>query len=497
MIPHNAFIQRNGELAALDHLTSRLGPALVLVYGRRRVGKTTLVRRWAALSGRPTFYWEAPKRATPDNCRTALVQELWRWQHPNQETSAPRFDNWRDVLIEVRRGAGDKPCNIILDELPWAVESDPSLPSYLKRAWDETFPDSQVKLIISGSHISAMESLMRSDAPLFGRLTGKLLVRPFPFIEIAPFVPHYSAEKRLAVYSILGGIPDYLRGWNDRVDLLPNIREFFISDWSPYRNEKEVLISDVLRLETTDYEAVLAAVGEGKHEADAIVTATQITSSRVADVLGTLTEVRLVERRIRASIPPAQHTKARYARYYLADPFLQFYYRFIAPHRTQIAQELLAPVEQDIIAQLRGFVGGTFEELCRTWTLAQARASGLPLAPEFVGSDWQGAQHQADVVAVNWHTRQVLVGEAKWEDHATKPDVLEDLQDRAAKVIRRLNQADPRPNPKTREPAPWTTSLMIFSRRGGTPTLKSQAQQAGVRILTFADIMRDLAQLSG
>ncbi len=446
---------------------------------------------------RPAFYWEAPKRTTPDNCRTALGQELWRWQHPDQATAPPRFDSWRDVFLELRRAAGDKPCNIILDELPWAVESDPSLPSYLKRAWDETFPDSQVKLIISGSHISAMENLMRSDAPLFGRLTGKLLVRPFPFIEIEPFVPHYSAEKRLAVYSILGGIPDYLRRWDDRIDLLANIHEFFVSDLSPYRNEKEVLISDVLRLETMDYEAVLAAVGEGHHDADAIVSATQISSSRVADVLGTLTEVRLVERRIRASIPPAQHVRARYARYYLADHFLQFYYRFIAPHRTQIAQELLEPVDQDIAAQLRSFVGGAFEELCRTWTLAQARADGLPFTPEFVGSDRQGAQHQADVVAVNWRTRQVLVGEAKWEDHTTKPDVLVDLQERATKVIRRLNMADPRPDRKTREPAPWGLDSMIFSRRGATPTLKAQAQQAGVRILTFADMVRDLEHLLG
>jgi AAA+ ATPase superfamily predicted ATPase len=167
-------------------------------------------------------------------------------------------------------------------------------------------------------------------------MTGKLLVRPFPFAEITPFLPHYPPEKRLAVYAILGGIPDYLRQWDDRADLVTNIREMFLSDRSPYRNESEVLISDVLRRDSPDYEAVLAAVGQGHHAMDDICTDAALPSHRVAHVLGTLTDVRLVERRLRASVPLDQHDKARHARYSLADPFLQFYYRFVAPNRSAL-----------------------------------------------------------------------------------------------------------------------------------------------------------------
>src|SRR3972149_4922540 len=105
----------------------------------------------------------------------------------------------------------------------------------------------RVCLFISGSHIHAMESLLKSDAPLFGRMTGKLFVPAFEFTEIAPFVERYSLEKQLAVYAIVGGIPDYLRRWDDRVSLMENVREIFLTDLSPFRNEAEILISDVLR----------------------------------------------------------------------------------------------------------------------------------------------------------------------------------------------------------------------------------------------------------
>ena len=395
----------------------------------------------------------------------------------------------------MRQEIGDQPTIVILDEFPWAVEADRGLPSYLKKAWDHVFPGSQIKLLISGSHISAMEKLLVSDAPLFGRMTGKLLVRPFPFVQITPFVPRYDAEKRLAVHAILGGIPDYLRQWDDKADLMTNIRKIFLAELSPYRNESEILISDVLRRDSPDYEAVLAAVGRGKHAMDDICADAVLPSHRVAYVLGALVEVRLVERRLRASVPLDQQAKARHARYYLADPFLQFYYRFVAPNRSQIAQGPYDEIEQQFREQVRSFVGSAFEELCRTWTLVQARNRGLPFSPEFVGSDW-GTQHQADVVAVNWRRHQVLIGEAKWTDDPTDHRDWRDFMDRAEKVVQRLTFADALRARKPRQEAtPWERHLMLFSRRGVTPPVKTAAKQAGCQLLTFGELVAALERL--
>lgn len=487
-----AFVHRTQEIADLDHLTRRPEPCLVLVYGRRRVGKSTLLQHWAQRSGLPTFYWESP-RSTAENVRASLLRELYLWAGTPTVEARPGADDWLDVFRAIRRLLGDRPAVAILDEFPWAAEADPALPSRLKTAWDTVFTDSQIRLFIAGSHISAMERLLLSDAPLFGRMTGKLYVRPFSFVEIAPFVPHYALEKRLAVYSILGGIPDYLRRWDDRANLMTNIREIFLSDTSPFRNEHNVLISDVLRRDSPDYEAVLAAVGRGRHDLDGIAADSVLASGRTAGVLSTLTELRLVERRIRASVPSAQHEQARHARYFLGDPFLRFYYRFVAPNRSRIAQGLYDTLERQFAEQLRAFVGAMFEELCRTWTLAQAQAGALPFSPDFVGSDWS-AQHQADVVAVNWREHQVLVGEAKWTDEPPDRKDWRDFAERAQKVVERLRAADPTRKARG-ESAPWQVHLMIFSRRGVTPALRAEAKQANARLLTFPELARDLKRL--
>jgi AAA+ ATPase superfamily predicted ATPase len=175
------------------------------------------------------------------------VRELWRWESPEREIeTAPRYDNWLDVFRAMRRLAYTRRVNIILDEFPWAVKAERDPPPRLQAAWDSLFRDSQIRLFLAGSHISAMEALLKSEAPLFGRMTGKLYVPPFPFVQIKPFVPRYDAEKRLAVYAAVGGVPDYLRRWHDRTSLMQNIREIFLSDLSPFRNEADILISDVL-----------------------------------------------------------------------------------------------------------------------------------------------------------------------------------------------------------------------------------------------------------
>ena len=487
----NALIGREHELKTLEDLRVRPDAALVLVYGRRRVGKTRLLQEWAKRSGLPAFYWEAP-RTTAENLRSSLAREFGRWAFGEGGARAPRYDDWADVFRAMAQHIAERPTIFIFDEFPWAVEGDESLPSYLKTAWDQLFTHSQLKLALTGSHISTMEKLLESDAPLFGRLTSKLYVRPLPFASVKPFIPRYDAEKRLAVYAIIGGVPDYLRAWDDQADLLTNIRAFFVSENSPYRNEQHVLIGDVLRRDTPDFEAVLDAIGKGYHDLDSISTYAVLPGHRAAHVLETLVEVRLVERRIRASVPPRQHEIARHARYFLSDPFLRFYYRFILPNRSQIAQGVYAALEKEFHDQLRAFVGATFEELCRTWTLIQARNGKLPFVPEFIGSDW-GARHQADVVAVNWHTRQVLIGEAKW--------VIEDLDnkewrkflERAEHVVARLNKAAPVKGTKARPE--WTRHLMLFCRRSVTPMVRSAVKEADARIVTFDEMVKDLERL--
>jgi hypothetical protein len=482
------FYHREQQLADLNQLTSRPGPAMVLVYGRRRVGKSSLIRRWSEQTKLPHFYWESP-RGNGDFVLSHFMKELYEWSGAAVVEDKPPARGWADALRALRRIIGNRRVVVTLDEFPWAVNSNAALPSLLKTAWDNLFADSQIILLISGSHISALEKMLESDSPLYGRLTGKLFVPPFELAELDVFLPRSSLEKRLAAYSIVGGVPDYLIRWTDTVDLMTNIKAVFLSNLSPYRNEHQVIISDVLRRESDDYETILNVVGSGKHDPADIAAYSAVPANRAANVLKILTEVRLVERRIRASVPVDRHDDARYGRYFLADPFLQFYYRFVAANRSKIALGLEDELKRIFIEQLRGYVGLAFERLCQRWVLAQAQAGNLPVSPEYIGSDWSGSDYQADVVAVNWRERQVLVGEAKWTDSAADRAVFVHLDEVAAKVVERMRLALPKP----KRLQPWQIYKFVFSRRGATSGLVSEVKgRADVRLLTFAQVAEDL-----
>ncbi|MEW5986256.1 MAG: ATP-binding protein [Chloroflexota bacterium] len=215
------FIGRQREIADLNEIVAQGGAQFILVYGWRRVGKTTLLLNWARQTSRPFIYWVAT-RDTPAQVRLSFTQALWEWAYP-EGRAVPRFDTWREVLDTAAQLIGDRPLIWILDEFSYAAESDPSLPSYLQAAWDHYFKDSQVVIILAGSHIGLMANLMSYQAPLYGRFTGQLPVAPLPFAALRDFLPDYPAAGRVAVYAVAGGIPAYLERFNSKESVGANI----------------------------------------------------------------------------------------------------------------------------------------------------------------------------------------------------------------------------------------------------------------------------------
>ena len=166
------FVGRQRELAELNALVAQEDAQFILVYGRRRVGKTTLILRWAAQTGRPVIYWVAT-RDTPGQLRLSFARALWTWAYPESHT-VPRFDTWAAAFEMAGQLIGDKPVVLIMDEFSYAAESDPALPSNLQAAWDHLFKTRNAALVLAGSHIGLMVDLMGYEAPLYGRFTAQL-----------------------------------------------------------------------------------------------------------------------------------------------------------------------------------------------------------------------------------------------------------------------------------------------------------------------------------
>lgn len=474
------FVDRQRELQELNGLLERSGAQFVTVYGRRRVGKTTLLLHWVRQANRPYIYWVA-RRETADASRQGLARALWRWAYPDAEPpEPPRFDSWALLFEQMARMLGDQPLILLWDEFTYTVESDPSLPSHLQAAWDHLLKDKPLILVLAGSHIGMMVDLLNYQAPLYGRTTGQFPVEPLPYAALADFFPGYPAAERVATYAVLGGIPAYLERFDAQQSLSANIRQHLFQRLGLFRSEPSVLISDLVR-ETRNYEATLRAVATGNHTPSEIARTIGIASSNLVPYLRRLRELGLIERRIPATIPPDQRRTTTRSRYHLRDPYLRFYFRFIEPNLEMIELELTDLLWERIAEQFRAFVGVTaFEDLCREWTLTQARAGALPFMPELVGSHW-ATDAQVDVVAINWRERAILLGECKWGVKAVGRSVIRELVEKAQRVVPGEG---------------WRVHYAFFARAGFTDAARAEAESLEASLVDLETLDADLRRAS-
>ncbi|HET7090698.1 MAG TPA: ATP-binding protein [Anaerolineae bacterium] len=473
------FVNREQELGFLNSLLKRMRPApahLVLLYGRRRVGKTVLARHWAESTGLPIVYWPAEREPASLQRRKLYARVL---NVPMAQ--APTFESWADLWAVFARGLSGERQILIIDEVPYAAESDPAFLSALQHAWDEHLKQSGLILILSGSHVHTMETLLARGSPLFGRFTGQWHLQPLEFSVLRQFLPRWSTDERVAAYAIVGGVPAYLEWFQPDRSLVDNIREVILAPGGLFIAEPELLLYDEVR-DPRVYQAILQAIGAGSHTLDAISNATIISKTHLSSYLSRLRELRLVERRLPATVPPDKIRVSRMGRYHIADPFLRFYYRFIAPQRAEVGyrqEDVLASIQE----QLRAFVGVTaFEALCREWV---SRAERVPFAAQQVGSHW--SRHvQVDVVAVNWRDRAVLLGECKWgTDRIPREELTKFLDDTTPKLLQDL------PGQGTG----WSVHHAFFSRAGFTPAASAWAKEHSWTLVDLNMLDRDLRRL--
>jgi AAA+ ATPase superfamily predicted ATPase len=448
------FVDRTDELALLQGLLGRGRSELLLLYGRRRVGKTALLRHWAEQSGVPWSYWMAQKEPA-DLQRRRLAAAL---RDRPSSAVGPTFPSWSDFWDDVAALVRDDRRILILDELPWAVEADGAMLSALQYAWDIHLQQRNLILVLCGSQIRTMETLLSRQTPLFGRLTAQYYLQPLPFGALRQFFPTWSPDAQVAAYAILGGVPQYLSWFEADASLAENIRRAILSPISVALSEIELLLADEVR-DIRTYLTVLNAIGEGTHALKDISNATITAPTNLTKYLGVLQELRLVERRVPATVPPALQSRSKQGRYHLTDPFHRFYFRFLRPSQAEIAYQPDRVLEQ-IQAGLRDFVEATaWEELARIWVFQQGMRGALPLTPEVIGSHWDRTV-QADVVAVSWRERAMLVGECKW---GADPVSRQTLRQLIEQTLPRTTAALPQGG------AGWRVVPALFARAGVTP----------------------------
>ena len=420
------FIGRTQELAQLREEFASNRPSLLVIYGRRRVGKSELLRE--ATRDIPHILYQAT-RVTAGLNLEAFKTELARTLGPDDLLLG--LGDWLGVLTWLARKAKETPgLVVVLDEFPYLAEADPALPSIIQKFWDSGEPGKgRLNLVLCGSMIAHMEDLLAERNPLYGRKTLALDVTPLPVRDATQFFPDYSAEDRLMTYGIFGGIPFYLQLCDPRVSLRENVVKLLLANTGALVDEPTVLLQSELR-DIQRYASVLAAIADGCTKFGEIASRIDDRgdSKKLAPYLERLERMRLVQPVTSMDASP----KSRDKRYFIADSLMTFWHRFVRPNLSSIAQGFGEEVWRlKITPHIEEFMGGRFEAICREHARRYSQEQ-LPSPAQEIGQIW-AADYDIDV-AGKLLDGSMLFGECKWRRGLVGEDVLFALTERAGRT---------------------------------------------------------------
>lgn len=378
------FLGRDRELSTLDELFDSTRPELFVLYGRRRVGKTELLQQFCAR--KRAVYFLAAQVREKDNLRAfrdALASGLDDPFAANVE-----FADWTaalNVCAEMsqhppRGGTGGTSGRlvVVLDEFPYLCESTRGLTSQLQRFWDTRGKSSNLVLVLCGSQVSFMEQeVLAERSPLFGRRTAQRRLEPLDPESAMRFFPRWSVRERALAYSILGGMPAYLRRFDDARSLEENVLRECLRPEGFLFDEVQFLLRSELSQPAT-YNSILAAVARGEVKVGDIALAVGVDTTHANKYLTTLRELQLVEREVPLTDPDP--LRSRRGTYRIGDRFLGFHFRHIQPHVSLIQAGRGARVLEELV---RPDFGRLLDEATVDLVLAHLRRS----AAEDVGEE--------------------------------------------------------------------------------------------------------------
>jgi hypothetical protein len=412
------FIGRKNELAFLNRVYSEKGGQLVVLYGRRRVGKTQLLKQFC--KDKPNVFYQCRKYTDEIQLKEFSAALL---SYAKEDYLTP-FSNWDNLFAYFKKLEGSQRLVIVIDEFPYACMANKSLPSVLQFAWDSFLSHLNIMVVLCGSSMSFIEDELLSEKnPLYGRATGIYKVLPMPYFDAAKFVPDFSDEDKLATISILGGIPQYLKQFDSTRSLKQNIIDKILLKGCSLYSEVEFLLYQELR-ETAVYNTIIQTIATGSTTFNEIMTKTQLEKSKLSVYLRKLIELNIVVKELPAGATPKQ--RAANGLYELNDNFFAFWFTFAYPNLGMLEMEdPLAVWDENVQKDLHQFCSRPFEKICMEYMYEMNKRKSLPFRFTNISRWWgkvtkqidgkqQTTVEEIDILATDAKQENYILGECKY-----------------------------------------------------------------------------------
>ena len=413
------FIDREEELSVLEDALESDRAEFVIVYGRRRVGKTELLKQILHRNDRAVYL--LGRSETPRDLLGRLSREIGERLGDERLVRFP-FQSLDEAFYYVRE---NERIILILDEFPYMVASDPGLLSILQDHWDNHLRSGDVKIFVCGSSMGMVERLLFDyGSPIYGRRTRQMKVEPLRFPAVAEMFPEADFDELHKIYSVLGGTPGYLLEYE--IDIFDTIeRKFLRKDQFLHKDAEFVLRAELK--EPRYYFSIIRSIASGNTSIGRIMNDTGLSKSVASKYLAVLRDLDIIRR----LWPVTESASSRKGLYELRDNYFRFYFRFIYPYLEHVELGETEYLMERIRKNMPVYLGRTLEDI--VIELVRLRPDMLPFKPTRTGRWWNRGE-EIDLVAMNEDTNEILFSEIKSSGERLGAGTLADLKRKAAMV---------------------------------------------------------------
>ncbi len=404
-----SFIGRKKELEVLEK-EFRRESGFVVVYGRRRVGKTTLIKEF--IKNKKAIYYLATEEIEAYGKKQLLnlVADFTDQAYLKNAS----FDNWEDVFKVLADFEPYEKKVIVIDEFQYLIQVNPAFPSIFQRIWDDILKDKNIMVILCGSLISMMTTHVLSyGSPLYGRRTSQIRLQPLKFTELMDWYPDRTFEEKVEFYSISGGVPKYFEFFENGRVTIQSIKDNVLSKSGFLYEEPLFLLRNEVR-EPINYFSILKAISEGNHKLSRIAGALEQKSNSLSPYLSTLSELYLIEKRV--PVTEKAPEKSRKGLYFINDNFIKFWFEYVYPNRGELEldnQQLV--IEKFNETFTSSFVSFIYEDICKEIFAQLCREGEIDFTPSKIGSYWnKDSSVEIDVVSVDKTNKKIFLAECKY-----------------------------------------------------------------------------------
>ena len=420
------FVDRVSEIETLNNEYRKEEATFVVLYGRRRVGKTALINHFC--EDKRTIYFLATEENESEN-RNAfknLVAETFN----NDLLAESSLNSWDPIFKVVATESKNERLVLVIDEFQYLGKANASFPSIMQKVWDTILSKSNIMLILCGSLINMMTSqVLNYNSPLYGRRTSQIKLKQIDFSYYHEFNEKLSLDEQIMRYAVTGGVPKYINIFQDEEDIYTTIKKNILSTNAFLYAEPEFLLQKEVS-EIGSYFSILKTIAAGNHKLGKIAAALEVHQTKLTSYLKNLMDLDIIEREV--PITEEHPEKSKMGLYNIKDNFIAFWFKFVYPNKSLLESGRSDFVEEKIRKNLiDNHVSYVYEDICRqrTWDLLSDS-----LMFNRVGRWWGAKDVEIDIVAYDSNGKDILFGECKYSKNKKGLSVLDALKDKSREV---------------------------------------------------------------